>query len=283
MDNDAIINQLPVDRAVCFANDKGEQSDKVQKAQAKLLAKLGPFVKKFLEPDEKILYAIPAMRPISGIDHLFRGWHAYYIKACALVFTSKRIIYLPTGANGKPQLSPAQARYGDITSFAAKGLLGWYLELVYQNGSKERFTVQLMSAKKKVKLLLSKLIPGHEGTDRHERHFLCPRCAKPLTKGVYICPSCRLAFKTQAQAVKFALLVPGGGYFFTGHTAFGVINVLVELFLVILILSSLVAAHGNGELMAAPLGLLVLLVVYRIVGMEHARDFVEQYIPTGTK
>jgi len=29
MDDATILNQLPLDRAVCFSTDKGEQSDKV--------------------------------------------------------------------------------------------------------------------------------------------------------------------------------------------------------------------------------------------------------------
>jgi hypothetical protein len=279
MDDTTILNQLPIDRSICFSTEKGEQSGKVQKQQGKLLAKLGPFLKKILEPDEKILYALPAMRPMTAVDHLFRGWHAYYIKACALVFTNKRMLYLSTGANGKPRLSPAQARYGDITSFATKGWLSWYLELVYKSGRKEQFTIQAAGTKKKANSFLPKLVPGGEGTDRRERHFLCPRCVKPLAKDVYLCPSCRLQFKTMSQAVRYALLVPGGGYFFTGHTGYGILTVAVELLFVIILLSTMVAAHGNGELMAAPVLLLVLFAAYQIVGMEHARDFVEQYIP----
>ncbi|MCU0607028.1 MAG: hypothetical protein MUF78_06340 [Candidatus Edwardsbacteria bacterium] len=279
MDNDAILNQLPVDRAVCFANDKGEQSDKIRKQQTKLLAKLGPFVRKFLEPDERILYALPAVAPMSALEQFIKGWHVYYLKACALVFTSKRILYIPTDAGGKPRQSLAQARYGDIASFTAKGMLSGHLELAYKGGRKEKFTIQAMGEWKKINAFLPKLVPGGEPTDRRDRHFLCPRCVKPLTKGVYACPSCRLQFRTMAQAAKLALLVPGAAYFLTGHVWFGVLNVMAELFLVIFILSTLVAAHGKAELMAAPIFLVVLLAVHRFSGWEHARGFVAQYMP----
>lgn len=281
MDGDAIINQLPVDRAACFSNDKGEQSDKVRKQQTKLLIKVGPFVKKFLEPEERILYALPAVAPMTALEQFLKGWHVYYLKACALVFTSKWMLYIPTGTNGAPRQSLAQARYGDITSFTAKGMLSGQLELTYKGGRKERYTIQAMGEWKKLNAFLPKLIPGGEPTDRRDRHFLCPRCAKPLTKGVYACPSCRLQFRTMAQAAKLALLVPGGAYFMTGHVWFGVLNVMAELFLLIFILSTLVAAHGKAELMAAPVFLVVLLAVHRLSGLEHARGFVAQYMPAG--
>jgi len=279
MENDAIVNQLPVDRAVCYSNDKGEQSDKVQKQQAKLLAKLGPFVRKFLEPDERILYALPAVAPLSALEQFFTGWHVYYLKACALVFTSKRMLYLPTTTGGKPRQSLAQARYGDIASFTAKGMLNGHLELAYKGGRREKFTIQSFGEWKKLNAFLPKLVPGGEPTDRRDRHFLCPRCAKPLARDVYACPSCRLAFKTPSQALWFALLVPGGGYFLTGHFWFGVQGVLTDLLIFIFVLTTLVASHGKTELMAAPFVILVLLALNKLVAVQHVKYFVGQFLP----
>jgi hypothetical protein len=279
MDNETILNQLPIDRAACFSNEKGEPSDKVKRNQGKVLAKAGPFLQKFLEPEERILYAAPAVAPISALEQFFKGWHVYYLKSCLLVLTTRRIVCLPTTTGGKPRRMLSQARYGDLAGFKAKGVLGGTLELSYKSGKKESFTVQSGGDRKKAEALLSKLVPGGEPTDRRERHHLCPRCAKPLTKDKHLCPSCRLAFKTPGQAVRFALLVPGGGFFMTGHVWFGVQSALAELIIFIMFLSTLVAAHGKVPLMGASIFLLGMVVVNKLVAIDHARYYVRQFMP----
>lgn len=279
VDNEPVLNQLPIDRAACFSNEKGEPSDKVRKHQGRVLGKVGQFLQGFMEPEERILRAVPAVAPISALEQFFKGWHVYYLKSCVLVFTTKRVLCLPTSTGGKPRRMLSQARYGDLTGFKVRGLLGGTLELSYKSGRRETFTIQAGGDRKKAEALLSKLVPGGEPTDRRERHHLCPRCAKPLDKDIYLCPSCRLAFKTPAQAVKFAMLVPGGGFFLTGHVWFGVQSALAELIIFILFLSALLSAHGRAELLAAPIFLLVLLAINRLVAMEHARYYVRQFMP----
>jgi hypothetical protein len=279
MENNAVLNSLPLDRATCFTNDKGEQSEKVQKQQTKLLAKLGPFVKKFLEPEERILYAVTAIAPMSKLDMFLKGWHVYYLKSCALVFTDRRILYMPTAMNGRPKQSLAQLRYGDIEKYSIKGILNGAFEVVFKNGRKESFTINVAGDFKKMKAFLPRYIPGGQPTDQKDRHFLCPRCAKPLAKDKYVCPSCRLKFKLPAGLVKKALLIPGGGYFITGHFWFGVQGALAELVLVSFVLSTLIAAHGKVELMPASIIMLVLLVLYKLLSVQHVKYFAEQFIP----
>ncbi len=278
MDNEAVLNQLPVDRAVCLTNEKGEQSDKARKQQARVLGRLGQFVQKFMEPEERILYAAPAVAPMTALEQVLKGWHVYYLKACALVFTDRRILYLPTTTGGKPRNSLAQARYGDISDFKIKGLLGGTLELAYKNGRKETFTIQGMGDRKKIESFLGKKVPGGEPTDRRDRHFLCPRCLKPLVADKYLCPSCRLAFRTPGQAVKYALLLPGGGFFLTGHVWFGLQSALADIILFVMFLSTLVAAHGKPELMGASVFMLVLMALNKLVALMHARHHVGQYL-----
>lgn len=279
MDNGTILNQLPIDRAVCLTDVKGETSDKVRKNQAKLLGKLGPFLLKFLDPDERILYVSPAVAPISALEQFFKGWHVYYLKSCALVFTNQRIMCLPTTTGGKPRRMLSQARYGDLVGFKVKGLLGGTLELAYKRGRKETFTIQSGGDRKKIESFLGRQVPGGLPTDRRDRHSLCPRCAKPLAADKYLCPSCRLAFKTPAQALRFSLLVPGGGFFLTGHVWFGAQSALAELIIFILFLSTMVAAHGKVELMGASIFIVVLLTLNKLVAIDHARYYVRQFMP----
>lgn len=279
MDSEAIVNQLPVDRAACFSNEKGEPSDKVKRNQGKVLGRVGTFLQRFLEPEERILYASPAVAPISALEQFFKGWHVYYLKSCLLVLTTRRIVCLPTTTGGRPRRMLSQARYGDLAGFKARGVLGGTLELAYKSGKKEAFTVQSGGDRKKLEALLAKLVPGGEPTDRRERHHLCPRCAKPLSRDKYICPACRLAFRAPAQAVRFALLIPGGGFFLTGHVWFGVQSALAELIIFIMFLSTLVAAHGKVPLMGASIFLLAMIVLNKLVAIDHARYYIRQFMP----
>jgi hypothetical protein len=279
MDNNTLLNALPIDRTICFSNDKGEQSEKTKKQQEKLLSKLGSFLKKYLEPEERILYAATAIAPMSKLDMFFKGWHVYYLKSCALVFTDRRFMYIPTDMSGKPKQSLAQVRYGDVDKYSIKGILNGAFEVIYKSGRKESFTINVAGDFKKMKAFLPKYIPGGQPTDKRDRHFLCPRCAKPLLKDSYVCPSCRFKFKTPSELIKKALLIPGGGYFLTGHFWFGVQGALVEVLLLIFLLSTLVAAHGKAELMPAFIVFLVIVVLNKLTNIEHIKYFAQQYMP----
>jgi hypothetical protein len=94
-----------------------------------------------------------------------------------------------------------------------------------------------------------------------------------------VCPSCRLRFKTPSELIKKAMLIPGGGYFITGHFWFGVQGALAELILLILLLSTFVAAHGKAELMPAFVVFLVVVVLNKLLTIEHVKYFAQQYIP----
>jgi hypothetical protein len=284
MENDTILNVLPIDRTTCFSNDKGEPTEKIRKQQTKLLAKLGPFLKKFLEPEERILYAASAIAPMSKMDMFFKGWHVYYLKSCALVFTDRRVLYLPTTMNGKPKQSLAQARYGDIDKYSIKGILNGAFEIVYKSGRKESFTINSAGDFKKIKAFLPRYLPGGQPTDRRDQHFLCPRCAKPLAKDNYMCPSCRLKFKTPAGLIKKALLIPGGGYFVTGHYWFGVQGALTDLvtiwLAIVLIIGLITKEMTKIELL---IFFVPLLFLTKLMTILHVKYFAEQYIPDDKK
>jgi hypothetical protein len=279
VENNAILNTLPIDRAVCFSNEKGEPSEKAQKQQTKLLFKLWPFTKRFMESEERLLFAVSAIAPMSKLDMFFKGWHVYYLKSCALVFTDRRILYMPTSTNGKPKQSLAQIRYGDIVNYTIKGILNGAFEIVYKNGRKENFTINTTGDFKKMRSFLPRYIPGGQTTDKRERHSLCPRCTKPLVKDNYSCPSCHFKFKTPSDLIKKAILIPGGGYFLTGHFWFGMQGALAEIVLLIILLSTLVAAHGKAELMPASVVFLIVIVLNKLLVIEHVKYFAQQYMP----
>jgi hypothetical protein len=182
--------------------------------------------------------------------------------------------------NGKPRQSMAQMRYGDIASYNLKGMLSTTFEVTYKSGRKETFTIQTMGDRKKIGSFLAKYVPGGEATNVRDRHFLCPRCAKPLVKDNYVCPSCRMAFKTPAQAVKFALLVPGGGFFQTGHFWFGVQGALVDLIEIVLLIAVIDEVRkGSPEAASVIFAFLLILVANKLAAVQHVKFHVAQYMP----
>jgi hypothetical protein len=91
-------------------------------------------------------------------------------------------------------------------------------------------------------------------------------------------------------------LIPGGGYFYTGHTFLAVTDLIAEVWLIFLVIISALAAHGTwGKAPAkagAPTGssflftmllFLALLVFEKLVTIHHGRRFVREFISTGQK
>ncbi len=69
MENEAILNQLPIDREVCFTNEKGEPSDKVKKHQGKVLGKVG------LMGASIFIVVLLVLNKLVAIDHV-----RYYVR-----------------------------------------------------------------------------------------------------------------------------------------------------------------------------------------------------------
>ena len=102
----------------------------------------------------------------------------------------------------------------------------------------------------------------------------------PLSAGRYVCESCRLKFKNKITAYILAILLPGGGYFYTGHLLIGLLDVVVEIFLLLYIAVTLKDVLNNIE------GSLIYLVVcgaiflcIKIISVIHSVHFIQEFIP----
>ena len=80
-----------------------------------------------------------------------------------------------------------------------------------------------------------------------------------------------------------SILLPGGGYFYTGHPLVAIIPALVEGLLVLEILSLLVAASTSPKAMPAVRSSLMILGLFwaleTAVTILHCRRYVRDYIP----
>ena len=269
---------LPVDRETMFSNHKDVYRKRIEKRQRKLIIKL-PFLKPFLKKGEKILLISTGYSPITSLPQYVTGFLFVYLKRSLFVFTNYRIFHVPTTANYKYKRSIAQIVYAGCQSISLKG--GTLIVQYAKFGKIEKFRAIALSERKKIRTLLKRKPLTGTKTQLGERIHLCPQCTHPLSAGRYVCESCRLKFKNKITAYILAILLPGGGYFYTGHLLIGLLDVVVEIFLLLYIAVTLKDVLNNIE------GSLIYLVVcgaiflcIKIISVIHSVHFIQEFIPT---
>ncbi|MGB5816492.1 MAG: hypothetical protein WBH75_15910 [Thermoanaerobaculia bacterium] len=275
---------LRINEEICFSDIKGKQKPRARKQLSKLLGKATPLLQKTLEPEEEIQYIAPAISPYSALEILTTGWVLTVIKRCLLVVTDRRILHLPTKSDFTPKSSVSQIRFADMEEAKIAGGLGKKLEMQYRNGKKESFTGFPGRVAKKLSAVLAGRAGQGTPTALAGRHHLCPRCQQPLTTESFTCTGCRLAFKDQKKATQYSLLIPGGGYFYTGHPVMGSVDALVELFFILAILGGVVVvAQGDATAVATIFTFGVLLGLEKLLTIYHSRHYVTEFLPAKPK
>ncbi len=211
------------------------------------------------------------------------GWIIVYIKRCLLVVTTSRILHLPAKSDFSTRQSVAEISLGDIVQAKVSSFLGRALTLKYRNGKTEKFVYVDGKVVRKLKQILPGLTGKGEQSTTGGRRHICPRCAQPLEPRHYACRQCFLEFKDRSRAIKYSILYPGGGYFYTGHPVLGILDALAEAFLTLLVLVNLLVvvsgATGKDEAVAGLAAFLVILVIEKLITIYHASHYVDEYIP----
>jgi hypothetical protein len=102
-----------------------------------------------------------------------------------------------------------------------------------------------------------------------------------------------LRFKTEKQMIWRALLFPGGGYFYTGHWALGVLDALVETLLVFWVAAWALVATGypqpfrgplearltQSEALFAAVFIAFVLGIEKLLTIHHGKRFLQVFIP----
>lgn len=273
---------VPVNREVCFSNVSGKHKPQQEKRIRKILARFELLLQPVLEPGEEIRFVTQGASPYSILELLTNGSFIQVVKLSVLVVTDRRLLQLPARSIHQPKHSIAEVRFADLASARVTGLLKNTLELIYQDGQKEKFTAVKMG--KKVTACLEGRIGEGTPSAAPGRRHLCPRCARALTAGVFRCASCGLAFKNQRKATLWSLLLPGGGYFYTGQRLLGMLDAIVEGFLIIMVLGALVTV-GDGEPGSVPLlaFFFAILAVEKLITIYHAHHAVKEFLPARPK
>lgn len=276
-----VVVDLPLNEDVMFSNHKGVYKKGIEKRQRKVLAKAG-FLKPFLRDGEEVLLISQACSPTSLIEQLTTGVMVYYLKRALLIVTNQRILHVPTKADFSYRNSISQIPFGDCTELVMKR---GRLSAKYKDGSKESFLY--VKEKKKFKVILPDLLKGGMQSNAGRRTHLCPRCTTALEAGVFACSACQLEFKSKSQGMKLAIVIPGGGYFYTRHPFLGLGDAAVEMVLIGFVLLAVFAISGNmdaGEAsmedLMAMLGVFGGALVYeKILSIYHANHFIKEFIP----
>ncbi len=275
------ISGLPVDTGVLFANHKGVYQRGIEKTKTKLLRKLG-FLANFLDADEKIVFVTTGCSPFTALEQLTIGAGlTVMLKRALFVFTNKRLLHIPTTWTFQYRGSIAQILYQDCRRLQVKGSR---LVAEYHNGRKEKFLYIPRRDRKIIKHFQFTTGDSDRRSEVPQRNHLCPNCTQVLPARVTACPSCGLEFKSRAKALTRSILLPGGGYFYTGHPFLGISDAVGETYLVILNLVVLFAALlGDAEAMATLPVFLMLLVIEKVGTVYHSNSFLAEFIPEDLK
>lgn len=271
-----VIDGLPVDISVAFSRAKGDHHPRTEKRQRKLIARVGGFVSPYLEEGETVMLVTLGCRPISSLEQLTSGAMVYHLKRAALLFTDRRVLVVPVRTNLTPQPTLSQVRYAGCERMR---LRGGSLLVEYKVGGKERFHGLRAAERAKLKkAILPTLRLGDAGEGGQGRTHLCPRCTAELAAGRFHCQVCDLEFKTPREALRLALVYPGGGYFYCRQVLIGILDALIESTLIFGLVMCL--NERNDPEARAVLGSICLaLAIEKAVSAYHAYQLAREYLP----
>jgi hypothetical protein len=278
---DRVVCGLPVDSGILFSDKKGVYKPRLEKNRTKLLQKLG-FLGRFLEPEEKILLVTTGCSPFTTLEQLTIGaaW-VIALKRALFVFTNKRMFHIPATPSCKYRGSIAQVLYQDCRRLQVKGSA---LVAEYHNGKTEKFLYLPSGDRALIKRFAIEPSESDRPSESPQRNHLCPACTQVLPAETDRCPACGLEFKNKAKALKYSLLIPGGGYFYTNHPWIGVGDALTETYLLLFTLGSLASALlGNPQAWPVTLVVGLVLGLEKLLTVYHSNSFLAEFIPADLK
>ena len=268
---------LPVDKEFMFSNHKNVYKPRVEKRQRKLITQIS-FIRPFLEPDENILLVATGHSPPTVLEKIGIGWLFLYLKRSILIFTDRRIFHVPATSSYQYRNSISQIPYASCESIQMKR---GSLVVEYGGGEDtEKFISISGREKKKVRELIALISTEETKTGAGRRTHLCPQCASALYESIANCGKCGLRFKTATAAAVFAVLLPGGGYFYLRQPFLGVVTGFLEICSALMIAMSVTSfQYGLVSNMLWLAGGVVLLLLLKAFAVVHARVMTGEFIP----
>jgi PH (Pleckstrin Homology) domain-containing protein len=279
------VDSISIRNDVLYTNYKGEENARIRKRSEKILQKLHPALQRMLLPDETVFYVARARSPLTVMERLTAAWWTAALAASAIVITNKRILFFPVKRDGSWRESVRAAHWGDLKEVKPKGLLIRNVTFQFNSGTNVTYTNFNRADAKKIAVIAAVLVPAAAGelTSTQGLVQLCPDCRNALTQGQYSCPGCGLIFKNEKSMVTRSVLLPGGGYFYTGHPLIAILPAVVEGFLVLEVLLLLVVGLASPKAMHNVSSALLVLGFFwaleTAVTILHCRRYVRDFIP----
>ncbi len=267
---------LPVNRNTLLNNTNGTYRKKIEERQRALIVKIS-FIKTFLNTGEVIQFLTTACSPINLWGQILSGGLFIFFNRSLLVFTNQRVFHVPTTRKYGYRNCVAQIRYDDIEKIEAKGHC---LAITYKNSTQETFLCLARKERKKIKRFIDTIVTRAKTKSKKDRTYLCPQCTHPVTPKTHRCATCGLAFKSARESGRRAILLPGGGYFYTHHPVLGTGAAVLESSL-LFVLGGLAFATLNG-IAVNPVLLVIagaVLMSLKILSIFHAKRFTLDLIP----
>ena len=269
---------IPVDREVCFSDEKNTFNERIRTQQIARAKKLEPLLRHVLKSKETVLYIARCQWPMSMLEIFTSGWIAHLMNQATLVVTSDRIILIRIRSNGVPVGGLSQIGYHGIRSCKKTGW-GQNLLCTYTSGKTEQFrNIGTMVCTKLMELIEKRRQDVHT-TEHNERHYLCPRCTATLAMHRYTCPNCNLLFRNPVTALKYGVMFPGGGFFYMRRRFFGFQYGLGELLLIGFLIFTLFSMPNTTQYTGMAIFLVIALVITKAIHIFRARSYAQEYVP----
>jgi len=266
-------------------HSKRRDKQPIQKRSETALRKLKPALQSVLLPDETVLCIARATSPLTLLEQLAAAWWTRLLAASRMVITNKRLLFFPVKRDGSWRESVRVVHWGDLEEVKPKGLLVRNVTFKTKNGAKITYTNFRRADAKNIAAISAALLPAASGemTAAHGFVQLCPGCCRALTPGEYVCPGCNLVFKNEKSMIMRSILLPGGGYFYTGHPLIAMVPAVIEGLLMLDILVFLIAGIASSRERSHVLPSLMILGLFWAfesgVTILHCRRYVRDYIP----
>ena len=274
---------IQVREDVIFTDATGKAHTGIRRSSEKILQNLAEPLSVILRKGETVFFVAPMTASVNAVEQLTMSWALYAAYAMVLVFTSERILAFPVERSGKWRESVRSLEYGDIPLAKAGNWLTRSLKIVTKSGDKETFQRLRMRDAAKLRAILPLLLEGKNATASNGWQSHCPQCTAPLTKATYFCSHCGLEFKSEKKLLLRSLL-PGGGYFYAGLTAAGVLAVFLEaIFLLEIVFAISTLGSGNSATKSDGVSIFILfallLLFEKSITYMHARRFIRGFLP----
>jgi hypothetical protein len=228
-------------------------------ARLTLCDAIQPRLERVLDPDETVLYVLPAFHQPRLLELLGLGmWWSYFFRA-ALVFTDRRLVEVLMRDGRHAGTRVCSYSWGQVQDLRLR--VGT-LKLKPAQGRTQKWTIRERGDRKLLKLLLPRieqLLPGDIHAPRPVPLWHCPECGTAAPNHPAECTQCGTRFKTRRLAATLAVAFPGAGLFYAGHPVLAAFDFLGEVFLYVVVAFMFLVATGSTDVGAAVVaGLLVL-------------------------